>query len=352
MKCNLLTTVHSHQNGLYYPKKGTHKACKILRMDEDEQAVVRVEYDGNDKVAFFEETVPLSNLLLVSDYTSPVGEPKTTHTSDIPKISNTPPKGKKSLTGRLPRTTQITAIAVGHPDDVYPKMTELSSGVAGDPVTLAITHEANNENNMLQLRNFDSMDEIMENFKRQGSMDEAGQGRSCGVEAVCNAGFSVTARDFFEQAAEGVDANDFVVLDGDDEDDYLSNTGGGNNIPPHQMLLTMTRIANENGLQMHSSPHLVRDALGTSAFWQGHQWAIVLIPACDGHWVSMEKIIYKGQPAICLREGRGNTVYDFITSNDGECLPLVNMKRKFRGTGPPSTPAIAKRGLQGHHVSS
>jgi hypothetical protein len=157
------------------------------------------------------------------------------------------------------------------------------------------------------------------------------------VEAVNNAGFKATAAIFNQQVAPGVDARQFLVQErtvSHDGDDYIDNTGGGNNIPPHQMFLAMQILSHDNGLQMEdTSPHLFRQAIGTREFWVGHQWAIVQIPVGGGHWVSMEKIMYMGQPAICLREGRGKMMYDFITSPDDGCretLPagMASGKRK------------------------
>lgn len=342
----LPTSVNHHLVDKYYPIKGTNKACQIVSIEGD-QALVNVKYDAQAQVVFpRQEKYPLSMLLLVKDYSSPCGRVKEGHSSVIPHITGTPPKTSDHSKGSNDRSiskcpgikkppmrgARVPAIVVGNPNEVYAKLIELSPG-EDDPVTLAITHKGVS-GDMLTPRTFNNMTEISELYYKQGSMDESNQGLSCGVEAVCNTGFEVTAGDFVKQAAVGVDASAFVARelaeDADAHDDYMDNTGGGNNIPPNQMFSTMEGLSS---FVMDPSPHRARELLGEPNFWQSHQWAIVQIPVCGGHWVSMEKIIYRGQPAVCLREGRGNTMYDFITSPDGgggERLPLgmCSNKRK------------------------
>ena len=321
MKHALPTTVRRHQLGKFYPIAGTKSACTIISMDFDEalphpQALVSVEYDAQAKIVFpYQKVYPLSKIMLLGDYSSIYGEQKTKHSSDIPKLNNTPPKKKKSVSPKKNpcRGTLTTAIAVGTAEDIYAKLIELSPD-ATKAVTLAITHEEVGPET-LPLRNFETMDDIAQVFYKQGVMDEEEQGYSCGVEAVCNAGFAVRARDFVRVEDEGFVASEFGG-DADAQDDYMNNTGGGNNIPTNQMYRTMENLS---PILMDQSPHLVATQIGTSAFWWGHHWAIVRIPVCGGHWVSMEKIIYNGQEAICLREGRGNTTYDLM--NTSTCLP-------------------------------
>lgn len=321
MKQALPTTVVAHQEGKYYPIQDTCKAARILEINNDE-ARVRVEYEAQACVIYPKEaTYPLNKLLLVKDYSSKTGAVKKAHSSDIPILTSTPRKGgsmSSSPKNRPVRGPRIAAIVVGPPDQVYTQMIGLSAGEKAEPVTLAITHEAVDEGTTT-LRKFGNMNELAQIFFKQGIMDEANQGLSCGVEAVCNAGFNVTARDFTQQAAHGVDMRSFVAREhnknADANDSYLSQTGGGNRIPPHQMQLTMEHIS---GMPIDPAPYLIGKELGTSAFWRNHQWAIVHIPVSEGHWVSMERILYKGQDAVCLREGRGNTMYDFMTSpSDG-----------------------------------
>lgn len=323
MKYGLPTTETEHKVGLFYPIKGTVEASKITKIEGD-MASVLVKYHGRSECFFpKEETFPLTSLQLVTEYTSLEGVAKTQSSSVIPNISNIPSKkdspSKKSSPSRKNaiRGNPTTAIVVStNVADVYAKLVELSN----DPAVLAMTHEQIPEG-ALVLRKFSDMNAIAELFYTQGIMDEDDQGLSCGVEAVNNAGFTVDASAFIQQAADGVDTDSFMVDErgrGRNHDDYIDNTGGGNNIPTHQMYLTLQSLVEQKGLQIDSTPwHHTKDLIGTPEFWEGHQWTIVQIPACGGHWVSMEKIMYMGQPAVCLREGRGTVTYDFVTSSDG-----------------------------------
>lgn len=333
MKYGLQTSENLHYVGCYYPIKDTTQAAKIVSIGEDgEDVIVTIIYNGHETVAIPQQfTCPLSWLLLVNEYTIPDGKPKTTQSSSVPKIACTPLR-------RAPiRGNPITAIAVAsvdNPGDIYTKLIQLSPDYE-EPITLAITHQKMHPD-ALELREFSDMNAISELFYTQGIMDEANQGLSCGVEAVNNAGFTVTAVNFSEEVATGLDVRKFMVDERPrNHDDYINNTGGGNNIPYNQMFLTMKNLAQKQGLEMDPSPHLTRKDIGTHEFWVGHQWVILQIPVGGGHWVSMEKIMYKGQPAICLREGRGKVMYDFITSPaDGSCVRLpagvTGTKRKER----------------------
>lgn len=326
MKYGLPTTETKHEVGRFYPIKGTVEAAKITEIEGDRASVI-VKYHGRDTCVFPRKTsIPLSSLLLVDEYTSLNGVPKTESTSMIPKIANTPPKKGSPARKQTIRGRQTTAIAVGtNVVDVYARLIELSSDHE-HPVILAMTHAEMPEDSLV-LREFPDMNSIARLFYTQGIMDEDDQGLSCGVEAVNNAGFRVTASSFSQQAAHGVDTDAFMVAKGGrgrNHDHFLDQSGGGNNIPTHQMYLTLETLVAEQGLEMDPRPwHHIRDLIGTPEFWVGHQWAIVQIPVCGGHWVSMEKIMYMGQPAVCLREGRGTVTYDFITSPDGakERLP-------------------------------
>ena len=341
MKYGLATTETEHEVGYFYPIKGTIQAGMITKIEGDRASVI-VKYHGRSK-SFFpkEETFPLTSLELLTEYTSLKGVATTQSTSVIPTISNTPskksspsrksPPSRKSSPSRKNtiRGNPTTAIAVStNVADVYAKLVELSSRHE-QPVVLAMTHEGL-PGDALVLREFSDMNAIAELFYKQGIMDAEGdQGLSCGVEAVNNAGFTVDASAFIQRAADGVDTDSFMVDEGErrhnhDGDDYIDNTGGGNNIPTHQMYLTLQSLVEQQGLQIDSTPwHHTKDLIGTPEFWESHQWAIVQIPACGGHWVSMEKIMYMGQPAVCLREGRGKVTYDFVRSSDGvrEHLP-------------------------------
>lgn len=319
-----MTTEKKHEVGYFYPMKDTMYTARVDDIYGD-QAKVTIMFHGRAECLVPKmETYPLSSLLLVDEYTFLCGVPKMESTSVIPNISNTPPKkdskkdSKKGLPARPIRGSQTTAIAVSTDvADVYAKLVELSSEYE-QPVVLAMTHAPKPAG---ALRDFSSMDEIAKSFYTQGLMDEGNQGLSCGVEAVNNVGFKVDATTFIKKAAAGIDTGAFIVSEKrerrrkDDGDDYIDNTGGGNNIPSHQMYLTLETLVEEKGMQMDTTSwHDKIHEIGTPDFWVDHQWVIVQIPTCGGHWVSMEKIMYMDQPAVCLREGRGTVTYDFITS--------------------------------------
>ena len=329
IKYGLLTTENEYQVGCFYPIEGTIEAARVESIDKEmRRAFVSIMFNGRDTcVNPQQKWIPLQSLLLLKQYTHLDGTPKTQSSSYVPKISSTPPKkdSPSSVRNNPIRGVPITAIAVGtNVVDVYAKLIGLSSDYA-DPILLAMTHEEMPEN-LLMLREFHDIDSLTKSLYKQGVMDEDNQGFSCGVEAVNNAGFTVTASDFYQQAAHGVDTDAFMVAERDrgrNHDHFIDQTGGGNNIPPHQMFLTLERLMENQGQKIDTrSWHHIRDDIGTPLFWVGHQWAIIQIPACGGHWVSMEKIMYMGQPAVCLREGRGTVTYDFITSPGGLQLRL------------------------------
>jgi hypothetical protein len=232
------------------------------------------------------------------------------------------------------KASPLTAICVGDLATTHAKLLELSPNYL-QPITLLVTHK---EQSHLVLRAFDNLGDISapSAFATQGSMDEGNQGRSCGVEAAFNAGFlGVRAADFNRSNGAGVDAAPFRAREQSQEadagDDYMGNTGGGNNIPPNQMHATL-QSRSDLPLEPDFHPHVQQ--LNTAAFWSGRMWAVILIPAARGHWVSMERIIYRGQEAFCLREGRGTVTYDFVNfPNDGNPRRLT----VFR---PASSPAL------------
>lgn len=327
MASSLKTTVKRHKEGMYYPIKNTRYAFKIGSI-QDGYARGTVTHDGKSECVPEEKTIPLKDLLLVSEYSSTdsseFGGSQELHSSEIPRVIPTPPIRDPS--GRLQSGPSIPAIVVGPIDRVYEKLRQLSSQT-DNPITLVVTHE--NEPGA-KLRSFDSMPRIASAFKRQGSMDEGTQGMSCGIEAVYNVGFeSVSAKDFDRSAADGIDPAEFVASGM--ADDYLSHTGGGNNIPPNQMYTALDCLSE---FHIEKNFHLHVSHLHTDEFWSERQWAVILIPACSGHWVSIEKIIYCTRVTFCLREGRGNTMYDFVkhsVSGEPKHLPSTGVKRKCYG---------------------
>ena len=315
MKSALPTTFNKHKisshRSYYYPIRNTFFSCKIIDIEGDE-AHVHVMYNGNEKMNnHLVKTYSLTELMLVKEYSSLNGENKTEHSSEIQKLVPTLQQLEKTK-GKMTSAHQptIPAIVIGSPAVVMAKLIELSNNT----VTLAITHEGLPG---ITFRTFDSMSDICSVFKTQGSMDRVGQGRSCGVEAVYNAGFlDVKGSDFNSLAAKGVDASEFVahvmaVSDDSATDNFMNNTGDGNNIPPNQMYATLERLSS---FKLDQSLYSNLDELSDPAFWDVHQWALIFLKICGGHWVSLECMIYKGEKVLCLREGRGNTAYDYITA--------------------------------------
>lgn len=314
MKGCLLTSVNEHRVKHFYPVDDDKDllACRIIRIVDD-MAEVRVTHSGNEQIDDGPvKQYPLTKLLLVSQYSSVNGEKKKEHSSKIPKLLPTPTKPKNTKASKSrPIRSSIPAIVIGPFNIVANKAKELSPNDA-QPITLVITHQ---EKRGLTIPTV-TMDELSSNFKSQGSMDMGNQGRSCGVEAVINAGFAgVTADDFNKVAAEGIDPDPFICspqgLATDDveaNDAFVNNSGGGNNIPPNQMFATLQVVAAP--LEIDQNMHF--HDISSSDFWKNRNWAILAIPACGGHYVAMRKVIIYDQEAICLFEGRGNVVYDFI----------------------------------------
>jgi hypothetical protein len=264
----------------------------------------------------------LYDLLVVNQYSTQDGQSKQEHSSDIPKLVSTPPKETKKIFGQ--HNDFITAISVGQVYDIYTSMCQLSPRCC-NPITLVITHKKLTAST--NLRTFDTLDSISMIFKSQGSMSGDNKRSSCGVEAVFNVGFiHVTSNDFNKCAAPGIDINDFFIHSSND--DFLDNSGGGNNIPVNQMFLTLQDLS---GFTLEDNFHSFVNKIHTTDFWNGRQWAVVLIPACGGHWISIEKILFNGQEALCLREGRGTTMFDYVNfPNDGHPRSLLQSGKRKR----------------------
>ena len=205
------------------------------------------------------------------------------------------------------------AIVIADAATAYSFLANLSD--SNNPVTAVITPESSPFVN--NIRQFVDMEAISNEFNSQGSMENVKRapkqstqrlGMSCGVEAVNNAGLKITASEFY--AAHEAGASDCVV-DGRVEDDHIDT---GNYISIKRMFDTLN---NHYPLKLDQGTHTNNNKIGESDFWTGRQWAIVLLPVCNGHWVSLEKIIYRGREAICLREGRGNATYDFSNPGGG-----------------------------------
>ena len=323
----MLTSVKHHEKDLYYPRAGTNLTYRITSINEDgETARVLLAYDGCASVTgAVEETLLLSQLLLVSQYSSDKPPPETI-ASSTPANNGQPvqpaTRGQGSHREMSTRrsTTRICGIAVGPLQPVYSHLIGLSAEF-DNPVTLVFTHEMKPD---LNLRVYANMKEISKTFIPQGFFGSRNGNLTCGVEAVNNLGFEADTDSFTLNPEQ---MRGFTTQDGSG-DNFLHSIAG-NNIAANQMFVTLTRLA------LSSQQAVVYDngnGIGTATFWQQRQWAVVHIPACNGHWVAMEKINYKGQQAFCLREGRGTVMYDFITPGYpacGEEIPRnVNNKRK------------------------
>ena len=337
MAAGLKTTVEKYKVGCYYPIRITNlngneemRAFHIKLINGD-KAFGHVTHNGNRQYVTPEEkTMNLADLLLVKHYssmlTSEHGIYKETDSGKIPILQPTPPKAiaKAPVRRGSPSARNgIPAIVISQDPRHIQTYLESSSG---GKILVVITHKATPG---LRLRHFEAMADILKIFKTQGSMDQGNQGLSCGVEAVFNAGFEVTAKDFNEVAGSGVDVSQFMVSergkDSDALDDYIKDTGGGNSIPSNQMFATLQTKCQElcPPLEMEESLHCHIDNVSKASFWAEHKWAVVMTSACRGHWVSIEKILYGSDsvPALCLREGRGTTRIDLVTDHSNRKRP-------------------------------
>lgn len=316
MRPTLATTINVHRVGMYYPLHSTPGAAFKLDSIDGNMGVGSIVWRGQTRVRVLEQqTMNLNELLLVSQYSTKChGSSKTQQSSFIPTISKLSPSklSPSKMNPVRPVRRPITAIAVGPLDLIMTQLYNLSPS-HDNPVTLVITHQPVSG---LCLRKFDDMDSLSlpNAFKPQGSMSMNARRNSCGVEAVFNVGFTVDANTFNE-APSNVDLSQFVEDSPTrpSRDSYLHETGGGNDIPTHVM---------HNVLQW-KAPHLVIQndyhnlPLGESSFWVDRQFAVILIPVCGGHYVSIERIDYNNQTTWCLREGRGNVLLDFINFPNG-----------------------------------
>jgi len=322
LKGEMMTSVKHHEKDLYYPRAGTNLTYRITSINEDgKTARVLLVYDGCASVTgVVEETLLLSQLLLVSHYSSDKPPPETIASSTPANNGQPGPPATRGQGIRKERSTQICGIAVGSLDEVYPRLIELSADFV-NPVTLVFTHEMKHD---LNLRVYANMKEINKTFFPQGFFGSRSGNLTCGVEAVNNLGFEADIDSF---TLDPEQMREFTTQDGS-KDNFLTSIAG-NSIAANQMFVALTRLA----LSLQQAVvHHHGNEIGTAAFWQHRQWAVVHIPACNGHWVAMEKINYKGQQAFCLREGRGTVMYDFITPGypvGGEKISQnVNNKRK------------------------
>lgn len=316
-KQSIRTTVTTHREGMCYPLTVTGEIVRIKQIDGD-YACVEVVHTGTENAQKVQNVRKhLNELQLVKDYTYEfTNAGRTTQSSKMPVIVS---KCQKEAAGRVTRRKQMPAIVIGPIHRVSKALEGLSA-----KVNMVITHDATNN---LDLRVFEKLDDIKRLFKSQGSMDKGGQGRSCGVEAIYNAGFvNVTAESFDKY--QQVDVGDFIgdpnSTDHDAHDDYVNNKGGGNDIPPNQMFWV---IKDMTSLTMQNNFHNSINELNRHEFWTGRKFAILNIPVCGGHWLSIEKITYAGQETFCLREGRGNMAYDFVNYPDTGNMQPLNSKR-------------------------
>ena len=311
----LQTTLSKHCAGCFYPLKNTEKTVRLVRFIGEDTGEGVVVFDGNESCsAPKHEQWPLNDLLLLMQYSDAYnGACKTHHTAAIPILSQRSPLKPPPLKSQ-PKIesfwgTSIAGISVGGLSDVFAELRKLTP----HPIDIVVTHVSEPE---CQLRTFDSIKTLAssEYFKTQGSMDDtAGKTRlTCGLEAAYNCGIPATTEWFADVSF--ADADSFIA-DGnggkDDNDTYLTTTGGGNNITPELMYSVLKERTKQEYVIENIFP-FGRWDVGSDEFWDMRKFAIIAIKIRSGlHWVSMEKIIMNGNAFFCLREGRGARVRDF-----------------------------------------
>jgi hypothetical protein len=325
------TTLSNHCVGCFYPLRNTEKTVQLLRFIGEDTGEGVVVFRGDEPCsAPKHEQWPLNDLLLLMQYSDAYnGACKTHHTATIPILSpRSPLKAPPLKTQREIESfsgTSIAGISVGGLSDVCLELRKLTP----HPIDIVVTHVSEPE---CRLRTFDSIKNLAsaEHFKTQGSMDDtAGNtGLTCGLEAAYNCGFPATA-DWFADASF-VNAEAFLA-DGngskDDNDTYLTTTGGGNNITPELMYSVLKEHTKQEFVIENIFP-FGRSDVGSDEFWENRKFAIIAIRLRSGlHWVSMEKIIMNGNEVFCLREGRGGLVRDF-TDKTVRPHTIRELKRK------------------------
>ena len=317
------TTLSKHGVGCFYPLKNTEKTVQLLRIvGEDDTGEGIVVSDGHESSSPKHERWPLNELLLLMEYSEQYhGACKTHHTATIPTISHksplkAPPKSHLGAS-KTHLGASMAGISIGDLSDVFSELRKLTI----HPIDIVVTHVSEPE---CKLRTFDSIRQLSESFKTQGSMDNTGKTRlTCGLEAAYNCGIPATTEWFAN--ASFANAESFIAdANGgkDDDDTYLTTTGGGNNITPEIMYHVLKERTKQEYVIENIFP-FGRWDVGSDEFWDMRKFAIIAIKIRSGlHWVSMEKIIMNETEVFCLREGRGNIVRDFT---DKEAVP---QKRK------------------------
>jgi len=313
---NHVTTFSEVKKDHHYPMESEpFKTFKVTSLQAD-RAQVEIVHDGTARTKGVLKEVAVQDLLPLCKYAVP--------TTEIVKGGGAPGLRKefrdlKDLAKGLPAKRICTrpaskppGITVNNLDMTIEALKRLSPGA--QPITLVITHEEDS----LPLRQF-TPESLKSSFHAQGSLATPGSsGGSCGKEAAANLGIMITDDDLNQNRHNlgvGSDAESFcrfVNKVAGCQDTYSCDRNGSD-IPPQQLLLTLRSVCARELIatvsaeqSMHHNINRVQDP----GFWCHHRWAMIFIPVCGGHWVSIERILYTAPlgeevEKWCLREGRG-----------------------------------------------
>lgn len=309
-----VTTFQSVQKNHHYPMDSDpFKTFKVTSLEAD-RAQVEIVHDGTAPTKGVLKEVAVEDLLPLCKYAVPSkdtvkggGAPKEYRDlKDLPK-GGLPPK--RMCTRPVSKPPGIT---VNNLSLTIEALKRLSPGAK--PITLVITHE----DDSLPLRQF-TPESLKSSFHSQGSLATPGSsGGSCGKEAAANLGIMITDEDLNENrhnlAVGDAESFCYFVNKVAGCEDTYSCDRNGSDIPPQQLLLTLRSVCAREctgTVSTEQSMHHNVDCLQDPGFWCRRRWAMIFIPVCGGHWVSIERILYTARPGEeeekwCLREGRGH----------------------------------------------
>ena len=217
--------------------------------------------------------------------------------------------------------TQVSAICVG------PLATCLDQLISLSPrhrckISAMITHKPNPT---LALRHFEDTAHLKAAFFCQGQLDKGDKGLTCALESANNLGIQLEASDFNHIGAQtlseewlgGFELSKDAPAIARQANQELRNQGGGNKVPLGQMYAALESKMKEWNTEMDENTNLwmehIPENVHTQAFWSARRFAVILIPACDGHWVALEHINFKKEDTFCLWEGRGAWLLDHVS---------------------------------------
>jgi hypothetical protein len=343
------TTYNRYVTRVYYPMKSEQYTAFYVDIIEGEHAHGNIQFRGSHPVDEPTTIVPLTDLLLLRDYAKPLDAGSTQQISStlIPTVSPLSPQvaadqrkvvANKAANHMGALHNVVAGIVVGPLHKVMQHLKKISqktptckqNNMESETKLLTVTHEPGE----FEPRVFTDPEALTAHnvFKAQGSLSVDSQQRnSCGVEAAYNCGFTkITADDYAQHLYPAtIDPIPFIATNSnqfanqsDARDSYIFDTGGGNNITPTNMYETIKTIS-----LLDVSDNFFQHAIESDAFWESRQWAIVLIP---GHWVSLERIIYANEKVWCLRDGRGNVIFDYHTDQNCKGRLFTSFRKRSR----------------------